>query len=113
MTLRPYKTCMTFFAMLLLCLSFTGCNKHYIAPEKGETAYSREARKKLERALSLRNAGNSKQAIELLGEIRSKYPFSKYAIMADFEVAESYRLSGDFQTAVEYFELFIKLHPGR
>ena len=98
------------FALIAIFLS--NCSNHKIPPEKGETAYSKKAREKMEKALNLRDSGNPTQAIKVFSEIRSKFPFSKYSIRADFEIAETYFENNDFEEAIEFYDLFTRLYPG-
>ncbi|RME42216.1 MAG: outer membrane protein assembly factor BamD [Deltaproteobacteria bacterium] len=50
-------------------------------------------------------------AITAFETLRGSYPFSKYAIEADFMIGESYFRQGKYLESVVYYREFIKLHP--
>ena len=97
---------------VFFCLVLSSCSKKIIIPpEKNESPYTKKAREKFQKALNLRQNA-AIQAIKVFSEIRGQYPFSKYAILADYEIAETYFLDGNFAQAAEHFDLFIKIYPG-
>ncbi len=57
------------------------------------------------------NSGNYKQAITNFEKLRDWYPFSKYAILAEYKIADAYYLREDYMEAMLAYEEFENLHP--
>ncbi|MCG2757391.1 MAG: outer membrane protein assembly factor BamD [Desulfobacteraceae bacterium] len=54
---------------------------------------------------------NYKTAIEYFEKLRDWYPFSKYAILAELKIADSYYKLKDYEEAISAYEEFVNLHP--
>jgi len=54
---------------------------------------------------------NYKAAIEYFEKLRDWYPFSKYAILAELKIADSYYELKDYEEAISAYEEFVNLHP--
>lgn len=54
---------------------------------------------------------NYERAITRLGEFKSRFPYSQYAIEAELLVANSHFELGHFAEAAASYEQFVKLHP--
>ena len=56
-------------------------------------------------------AGRYNVAIEAFQKIKDRFPYSKYAILADLKIADAYYLQENFIQALEAYEEFERLHP--
>ena len=54
---------------------------------------------------------NYEIAINRLGEFRSRFPYSQYAVQAELYIANAQFEQGRYAEAAEAYEQFIKLHP--
>jgi len=52
-----------------------------------------------------------KTAIEYFEKLRDWYPFSKYAILAELKIADSYYKLKEYEEAISAYEEFADLHP--
>jgi outer membrane protein assembly factor BamD len=55
--------------------------------------------------------GNYKKSIELFDKLKSWYPFSKYAILAELKKADAHYELEEYEEAVFTYEEFEALHP--
>ena len=55
--------------------------------------------------------GNYRKAIESFQRLREEYPLSKFAIMAELGIADSYFSKGDYDEAEINYNDFMSLHP--
>ena len=55
--------------------------------------------------------GDYKEAIDNFQQLRDWYPFSKYAILAELKMADSYYHLEQYEEAIFAYEEFEKLHP--
>jgi outer membrane protein assembly factor BamD len=94
------------FALIVSILLFAGCSTAPKDPTEGLTAaeiYSM--------AKEQMDASNYTQAIENFERLESRYPFGVYATQAQLDVAYSYYLYDEPESATAAAERFIKLHP--
>jgi len=54
---------------------------------------------------------NYKTSIEYFEKLRDWYPFSKYAILAELKIADSYYKLKEYEEAISAYEEFADLHP--
>ncbi len=57
------------------------------------------------------SSGNYKKSIELFDKLKSWYPFSKYAILAELKKADAHYALKEYEEAVFAYEEFEALHP--
>ncbi len=50
-------------------------------------------------------------AIEVFQKIKDRYPYSKYAVLAELKLADALYLKGNYDEAYEVYDEFEKLHP--
>ena len=97
----------TVFILLLALAGLTGCGpKDSDDPTADWTAeeFYREARAELE-------DGNYLTAIEYYETLESRFPFGKYAMQAQIDVAYAYFKFEELDSAITALDRFIKLHP--
>ena len=51
------------------------------------------------------------RAAETFQTLKDRYPYSKYAILAELKMADAYFLRGDYEEASEAYLEFERLHP--
>jgi outer membrane protein assembly factor BamD len=56
-------------------------------------------------------AGRYKSAVEAFQNIKDRYPYSKYALMAELKMADALYLQKEYDLAYEAYDEFEKLHP--
>jgi len=54
---------------------------------------------------------NYKTSIEYFEKLKDWYPFSKYAILAELKIADSYYKLKEYDEAISAYEEFVNLHP--
>ncbi len=94
-----YKMLMLF---LLLLVVSVGCEKEFDPNDPAKSfAIAKE----------YYDDGNCQIGINKLGEFRSRFPYSKYAVEAELYIADCYYDLGDFDESSIAYETFVKLHP--
>jgi len=92
-------------ALLVLAISYGCSNKDLEEPiESTEQAYYSGAK-------SAMRSGNYNQAVELLEELESRYPFGRYAEQAQLDLIYAHYRSFDREAARASADRFIRLHP--
>ena len=56
-------------------------------------------------------AGRYQSAVEAFQNIKDRYPYSKYALIAELKMAEALYLQKEYDLAYEAYDEFEKLHP--
>jgi outer membrane protein assembly factor BamD len=62
-------------------------------------------------AVRLLDHSNFQRSVELLERIKTRYPFSQYAVLAELRIGDSHFKKGEYPEAVDSYQSFIKLHP--
>ena len=93
--------------IVVICLLslFVGCSWF------GDHEMEKSAQELVSDGMEEFNSGDYKQAIDNFEKLRDWYPFSKYAILAEYKIADSYYLREDFMEAMLAYEEFENLHP--
>lgn len=97
------------FAIVIasLLLSTAGC----AAKRVGEATYAESAQEAYEIALSDLEDQNYEQAISGFEQVRTKYPYSSYAALADLRIADADFGRGRWLEAIDSYQAFVKFHP--
>ncbi|MFH2012157.1 MAG: outer membrane protein assembly factor BamD [Pseudomonadota bacterium] len=90
--------------LIILSLSTTGC--FWIKDRKANTIEGQ-----FNQAFFYYEDGKYKKAREAFEELRDNYPLSKYAIVAELRIADSYYQNKEYGEAILHYEDFRKLHP--
>ncbi len=56
-------------------------------------------------------AGNFEQARKEFQKLKTKYPFSRFATLAEVGIADTHFQGGKYLIAIDAYKLFVKLHP--
>ncbi len=108
-----------FFALagMLICLAFvSGCStvSNFFSGSTGdgaEQAFDTPAQVLATEAEQLYQDGEYEEAAESFQQLKDRYPYSKFALLADLRVGDAYFKSDRFDEAVLSYEDFIRLHP--
>ncbi|GAB4307937.1 MAG: outer membrane protein assembly factor BamD [Myxococcota bacterium] len=104
-----WKKAALFCLLFLLPLSSLACKSAQRRPDESE--YSFAARTKFEEAQNSLEGGYYTEAVKQFNEVKTQFPFSKYAILAELKIADAYFEQDDFIQAIDSYRQFIKLHP--
>jgi outer membrane protein assembly factor BamD len=77
----------------------------------GETSYSADAKENYDRGLEALDGGNSLEAIRLFEHVRTQFPYSSYAPLAELRVADAEFKRGRYAEAIDGYQRFLKFHP--
>lgn len=98
----------TRIATLLLVFSLTACS---LLPEEKDHTRDWSANKFYSEASSALKAGNYATAIKYYELLEARYPFGKYAMQSQMDLAYAYYKDGEHESALAAADRFIRLHP--
>ena len=99
-------------ACILLTPSLMGSACMVQKPKLSSKAtYSQNAKTLHEYARKLIKAGNYEQARKEFQQLKTKYPFSDYATLAEVGIADTHFFGTKYLLAIDAYKLFVKLHP--
>jgi outer membrane protein assembly factor BamD len=79
--------------------------------EGQEVTYSLTARQNYEKGLEELKEENYPEAIRFFSFVKQKFPFSKYAVLAELALADTQFARGAYQEAIDTYKTFARLHP--
>lgn len=79
-------------------------------PGKGVT-YSLTAKQNYEKGLEALKDESYPEAIKFFAFVKQKFPFSKYAVLAELALADTQFQRGSYQEAIDAYKTFARLHP--
>ncbi len=107
------KTRLTLLPVLLACLSLllgAGCG--FFGDSGADSqAFDTPAQVLANEAEMQYKDGNYEEAAELFQQLKDRYPYSRYALLADLRVGDAYFKSKRYDEAVLAYDDFIRLHP--
>jgi outer membrane protein assembly factor BamD len=77
----------------------------------GSVDYSVSAQKNYEKGLKELERGDWVAASKYFGFIKSRFPYSKYAVLAELRLADAEFGAEQYLEAIDSYRLFIKFHP--
>jgi len=77
----------------------------------GEVKYGATAEEDYQYGVEQLEKSNWMEAQKFLEHVRTKYPFSKYAALAELRLADARFRQDKFLEATEAYDAFVKLHP--
>ena len=101
---------------LLLALVMTagllvaGCNYFGSTPQE-TTGFDTPAQVLANEAETLYQEGDYSEAAEYYQQIKDRFPYSRYSLLADLRVGDAYYKAGRTDEAVLAYDDFIRLHP--
>jgi len=95
---------------ILLCafLSASGCATS--DDGKGVT-YSLTAKQNYDKGITELKSENYQEASRYFSFVKQKFPFSKYAVLAELALADTQYERGNYQEAIDAYKNFVRLHP--
>ena len=94
--------------MLLLAVTLAGCG---LFGKEIDVTEGWSASKLYSEAAAELDSGNYKRAIELYQKLEARYPFGRYAMQAQLDVAYAHYRADEPEDAIAAAERFIKLYP--
>jgi outer membrane protein assembly factor BamD len=76
-----------------------------------KVSYSATARQNYRKGMKALKSKSFEDAIKYFKFVRAKYPFSKYATLAELRQADTQRKDEKFISAIDAYKTFIKEHP--
>jgi outer membrane protein assembly factor BamD len=73
--------------------------------------YSLTAKQNYEKGLAELKDENYPEAQKYFQFVKSKYPFSKFAVLAELAIADSQFARGNYNEAIDAYKAFARLHP--
>jgi outer membrane protein assembly factor BamD len=73
--------------------------------------YSMTAKQNYEKGLAELKDENYPEAQKYFQFVRSKFPFSKYAVLAELAIADNSFERGNYTEAIDSYKQFLRLHP--
>jgi outer membrane protein assembly factor BamD len=92
-----------------LLLALAACSKHMTF--SGEAKLKPTAEENYKAGEELLKDGSYADAQKFFDYVKTKFPFSKYAALADLRTADSKYQQGQFAEAADAYANFVKLHP--
>lgn len=96
-------------AAALLLLALAACSRH--VSFSGEARLKPTAEENFKAGEELLKEGSFPEAQKFFDYVRTKFPFSKYAALADLRSADAKFEQGQFAEAADAYLNFLKLHP--
>lgn len=96
-------------AATLLAVALAACSKHVTF--SGEAKLKPTAEENYKAGEELLKDGSYPDAQKFFEYVRTKFPFSKYAALADLRLADAKFQQGQFAEAADAYASFVKLHP--
>ncbi len=90
--------------ILIVLFVFSGCA--WFKPKE-----DKNAQELISDAMDLYNNEDYKAAVDSFEKLKDWYPFSKYVILAELKIADSYYHLKNYSEAVTAYESFENLHP--
>ncbi len=96
------------FIMILIAVGLSGCG--IIGKEYDETE-GWSASELYNKAAGELDSGSYERAIELYQKLETRYPFGRYAMQGQLDIAYAYYRSDEPEQAIAAADRFIKLYP--
>ena len=97
-------------ALLASLLAASGCGLFGSSSTTSE-AFDTPAQVLANEAETLYREGNYEEAADMFQALKDRFPYSRFALLADLRVADAYLKAKRYEEAVLAYEDFIRLHP--
>ena len=101
MTFLKFFQCSLF--ALIIIVTYTSCSEKESNPQSPADAFA-EAREYYDDE-------NFELALQKLGQFKSRFPYSKFAVLAELFIANSHFELGNYEEAAIEYKQFVRLHP--
>src|SRR5215216_4418922 len=88
--------------------SLSGCAS---SDEGKSITYSLTAKQNYDKGLAEMKDENYPEATRFFSFVKQKFPFSKYAVLAELALADTQFTRGAYQEAIDAYKTFARLHP--
>jgi outer membrane protein assembly factor BamD len=92
-------------------LSSTGCKGFETNLQDTDVDYQTTARQNYEAGDAAFKDGEYNDAIKYFEYVKNKYPYSKYAVLADLRTADAHYEREEWLQAADAYRLFVRYHP--
>ncbi len=99
------------FALAVLGASTMSCKGFETNLQDTEVDYQTTARQNYESGTESMEGGNYNEAIKFFEYVKNKFPYSKYAVLADLRVADAHFEREKWLEAADAYRLFFRFHP--
>jgi outer membrane protein assembly factor BamD len=76
-----------------------------------ELTYSLTAKQNYDKGIEAAKEENFPDAVRYLSFVKQKFPFSRYAVLAELSLADVQFQRGSYQEAIDSYKTFARLHP--
>jgi outer membrane protein assembly factor BamD len=97
-----------FVTLLALAAGASSCAS---SEDSKQVTYSLTAKQNYERGLAELKKENYIEAAHYFTYVKQKFPFSKYAGLAELALADTDFARGNYQEAIDSYKSFLRLHP--
>jgi outer membrane protein assembly factor BamD len=105
-TAHPARRVAALAALALLLLA-TACG----GSSKGEVSYAVSAERNYERGVEELEKKQWERAARYFQFVKTRFPYSRYAVLAELGLADAQAGAGNQRTAIESYSNFLKLNP--
>ncbi|MCP4500383.1 MAG: outer membrane protein assembly factor BamD [Deltaproteobacteria bacterium] len=95
----------------LALAAFSGCSAFETNLQDTEVSYQDTARKNYESGDEAFSRESYNEAIKFFEYVKNKFPYSKYAVLADLRVADAHFAREKWLEAADSYRLFSRFHP--
>ena len=99
------------FALPVLLLCAAGAVSCASSEDSKQVTYALSAKQNYERGLEELKKENYVEAAHFFSYVKQKFPFSKFAGLAELALADTEFARGNFQEATDSYKSFARLHP--
>jgi outer membrane protein assembly factor BamD len=91
--------------------SMAACSSFETNLQDTEVSYLATARQNFEAGEEAMEAGAQDEAIKFFEHVKNKYPYSKYAALADLRIADAHFEKERWLEAADAYRFFVRFHP--
>jgi outer membrane protein assembly factor BamD len=96
---------------ILLCTFLATAGGCATSDDGRGVTYSLTAKQNYDKGVSELKAENYQEASRYFSFVKQKFPFSKYAVLAELAMADTQYDRGNYQEAIDAYKNFVRLHP--
>jgi len=96
---------------ILLCAALASAGACATSDEGKGVTYSLTAKQNYDKGVSELKSENYQEASRYFSFVKQKFPFSKYAVLAELAMADTQYERGNYQEAIDAYKNFVRLHP--
>jgi outer membrane protein assembly factor BamD len=95
----------------IAAIAVVACGACATSDEGKAVTYSLTAKQNYDKGLAELKNENYPEASRYFSFVRQKFPFSKYAVLAELALADTQYERGNYQESIDAYKNFIRLHP--